>query len=105
MADYSELTYCKLVGLYSGIVADTVGFYGDAGQVPDLYQPWMDATITVHVGGSPDTVELRLIDADPPRTIMLLPIDARVESGIFRLPGQTETVNGVEIIAKSSTVL
>lgn len=102
MADYDQLTYCRLVGLYNGIVADTVGNFGDADARPDLYAPWMDATITVRVAGQAKTPELRLTDVTPPRTMLLIPITARVEGGIFRLPGQTEGVDGVDIIAKSA---
>lgn len=102
MADYDALTYCRLIGLYSGVVADTVGSFGDADTRPDLYAPWIDAEITVRVAGQSKTPELRLIEASPPRTVLLIPVAARVEAGVLRLPGQNTGDDGVGIIAKSS---
>ena len=105
MADLNALTYCRLVGLYSSIVADTVGPYGDDDTRPDNFKPYMDATITVFVAGHEGrTPELRLENASPPRTVLLTPIDCVVEAGIFRLKSQDSGVDGVDIIAKSAVM-
>ena len=44
--------------------------------------------------------ELRLTSATPPRTLLLIPIRANVESGVLRLPGAD--VDGVDLIATSA---
>lgn len=105
MADLNALTYCRLVGLYNSVVADTVGPYGDTDQRPDMFKPYMDATITVFVAGQENrTPELRLVDATPPRTVLLTPIDCVVEAGVFRLKSADTGVDGVDIIAKSAAL-
>lgn len=103
MADLNALTYCRLVGLYNSVVADTVGPYGDTDERPDMFKPYMDATITVFIAGQEGrTPELRLEDANPPRTVLLTPIDCVVEAGVFRLKSQNTGIDGVDIIAKSA---
>jgi hypothetical protein len=104
MADYAELTYAHVVGLFNTIIGDTTGQFGDPGTTPDIYNVNMPVTLKVWVAGtSTDEVpELRIVDADPPRTILLAPISARVESGVLRLPGADEDQNGVDIVAKSA---
>jgi hypothetical protein len=110
MADYDVLTYFHLTGTYDGIVGDTTGFFGDAGTNPDLYAVNMTATVALSltdpatgkpIAGAP---ELRLTTPTPPRTLLLLPIDASVQSGVFRLPGADRGVDGVDLIAKSSAL-
>lgn len=105
MADLNALTYCRLVGFYNSVVADTVGPYGDTDERPDMFKPYMDATITVFVAGQEGrTPELRLEDATPPRTVLLTPIDCVVEAGVFRLKSQNTGIDGVDIIAKSAVL-
>lgn len=104
MADFDALTYHRLIGRYNGIVADTTGPLGDAGTSPDLYAINARATITLGVARngklSTDTPELRLPNATPPRTLLLVPIRAQLESGILRLPGATDA-EGVDLVARS----
>lgn len=106
MADYDVLTYFHLVGTYDGIVGDTTGFFGDAGPAPDLYAVNMTAEVALRIAdpvtGKPGGVpELRLTTPNPPRTLLLLPIDAAVQSGVFRLPGADTGVDGVDLVADS----
>lgn len=110
MADYDVLTYFHLVGTYDGIVGDTTGFFGDAGTNPDLYAVNMSATVAMSFV-APDTgkplpgaPELRLTTPNPPRTLLLLPIDAAVQNGVFRLPGADTGVDGVDLVARSSAL-
>lgn len=109
MADFDALTSFHLVGRYNAIVGDTTGAFGDAGNIPDLYAVNMSATIEYlilgpdnkQVGGLP---ELRLTTAVPPRTLVLAPIVAGVESGVLRLPGADLWVDGVYLTAKSAAI-
>lgn len=106
MADYDALTYFRLVGLYNGITADTSGLFGDPGPEPDIYNINADVTLSltlVDAGGHPikGAPELRLTTATPPRTLLLLPMLAHIESGILRLPGSDTGVNGVDLVARS----
>ena len=104
MADYAELTYAHVVGLFNTIIGDTTGQFGDPGTTPDIYNVNMPVTLKVHVAGTnPDEVpELRIVDGNPPRTLLLAPVFARVESGVLRLPGADADQNGVDIVAKST---
>lgn len=103
MADYDALTYHRLVARYNGIVADTTGPQGDPGSTPDLYTVNMVATVAFSIARDGKLVtgppELRLTAATPPRTLLLIPIRANVESGVLRLPGAD--VDGVDLIANS----
>lgn len=105
MADYDALTYHRLIARYNGIIADTTGPTGDPGTTPDLYAVNMTATITLAVARDGKLVtgppELRLTSATPPRTLLLIPIRANVESGVLRLPGADTGVDGVDLVAKS----
>lgn len=108
MADYNDLTYFHLDGRYNGIVGDTGGAFGDAGPTPDLYNVNMDATIGLEIAatGPGGTVykrapELRLTTATPPRTLLLLPVKAQVESGVLRYPGAETGYDGVDLVAAS----
>lgn len=106
MADYDALTYFHLDALYNGITADTSGLFGDAGPEPDLYNVNADVTISLAVVDAngrpvPGAPELRLTTATPPRTLLLLPILAHLESGVLRLPGADTGYNGVELVARS----
>jgi hypothetical protein len=106
MADYDALTYFHLTGLYNGIVADSSGLFGDPGPQPDLYNVNMDVNIALSIAGAngrplPGAPELRLTTATPPRTLLLLPILAHIESGVLRLPGADTAANGVDLVARS----
>lgn len=107
MADYDELTYFHLQGLFNGIIGDTTGQQGDPGPEPDLYNVNMSAQIALAfadpvthkpVAGAP---VLRITDATPPRTLLLIPVTASVESGVLRMPGADTGIDGVDIVAKS----
>lgn len=106
MADYDELTYHRIIGRYNGIVADSTGPFGDPGTTPDLYTVNMAVSITLGIargGKIIDTPpELRLTGANPPRTLLLLPYRASVESGALRLPGAA--MDGVDVVAKSAVL-
>lgn len=106
MTDYDVLTYHRLVGRYNGIVADTTGVFGDPGNYPDLYTVNMSVAIRIDIARAGKLVsrppELRLTSAVPPRTLLLIPIKANVESGVLRLPGlESGQPDGVNVIAKS----
>ncbi|MCV7230650.1 hypothetical protein [Mycolicibacterium komossense] len=103
MADYDALTYCKLIGLFNGIVGDTTGLFGDDDTRPDLYNVNMQGVVGISIGKTVSP-QLRLPGVNPPRTILLAPTDVNVESGVLRLPGQVSSVDGVEVIAKSSVM-
>lgn len=106
MADYDELTYFHLQGLFNGITGDTTGIYGDAGYEPDLFAVNMTATIVYGQPGPDGQIvvappELRITGANPPRTLLLLPVAAQVTSGVLQLPGQDLGVYGVDLVAVS----
>lgn len=106
MTDFDALTYHRLIGRYNGIVADSTGPFGDPGNAPDLYTVNMSATIALAIARAGKIVsgppEFRLTAAVPPRTLLLVPIRAQVESGTLRLPGATSLVDGVDLVAKSA---
>lgn len=104
MADYDALTYWRLTGRYNGIVGDTTGTWGDADNRPDLFNAEIPVTLNLHVAGQRGVPELRLPGVTPPRTILLIPVDARIESGVLRLPGAPAGVDGVELVAKSTAM-
>lgn len=106
MADYDQLTYFHLQGLYDGITGDTTGVYGDAGYEPDMFAVNMSATIIYGVPGPEGQMvtappELRIAAANPPRTLLLVPVAAQVLSGVLQLPGQDTGVAGVDLVAMS----
>jgi hypothetical protein len=105
MADFDELTYFHLIGRYNGIVGDTAGTFGDPGPEPDLYAVNMTATIKLLLadatGKELGPPELRLTTADPPRTLLLIPITATVASGVLRLPGADTGIDGIDLVANS----
>lgn len=107
MADFDALTYHRLTGLYNGIVADTTGFFGDPGTSPDLYTVNMATTIAYAIARAGKIVagaapEFPLTTATPPRTLLLAPIKAAVESGVLRLPGAGSLTVGVDLVARSA---
>jgi hypothetical protein len=106
VADFNDLTYFHLIGRYNGIVGDTTGTFGDPGTNPDLYNVNMSAVVALVLAGAdgkpvPGPPELRLTTATPPRTLLLLPINASVESGVLRLPGSDTGIDGIDLVAKS----
>lgn len=103
MADYDQLTNFRIVGLYNTIIGDTTGQLGDPDTRPDMFNVNMSATIREFVLDDPSNdVHIRMVTAVPPRTLILAPIEARVESGVLRLPGADAGIDGVELTAKSS---
>ena len=84
MADLAELSYFQLDGNYNGIIPDTF----DPGLDPDFFNVWCDVTLGLRVEGGPKNgaLELRLTSLTPPRTVLLVPIPARIETGVLRLP-------------------
>lgn len=105
VADFDALTYHHVIGRYNGIVADATGPFGDPGATPDIYTVNMAATFDLAVARAGKLVkgppELRLTTATPPRTLLLIPIKAQVESGVLRLPGAGSAVDGIDLVAKS----
>lgn len=108
MPDYDALSFHRVVARYNGIVADTTGPLGDPGTAPDLYTPNCTATMTLGLARNGKRVrltpELRLTGATPPRTLLLLPVRANIESGVLRLPGADPGVDGVDVVAKSDVL-
>lgn len=85
MVDLAPLPYFTATGNYRGIVPDTL----DVGYRPDEFRPWGDVTLTPRLadaGGRlvPATPELRLTALAPPVTVLLLPVKARIETGVLR---------------------
>lgn len=87
MADLAGLPWFHLEGNYRGVVPDTLDKY----QLPDVFRPWAEVTITPAIA-RPDnkvdvsTPELRLTEFAPPLTVVLTPTIARIETGVLRLP-------------------
>jgi hypothetical protein len=119
LADIAELPWFLCKGNYRGIVPDTL----DVGIRPDQYRPWAEVTLTPHLLGTDNRivtgeVELKLVELDPPATVLLLPTTARIETGTLRLPrhnapaGETvpsqgeideqQTAEGVPLLANDS---
>ncbi|MBU8831491.1 hypothetical protein [Mycolicibacterium goodii] len=116
MADL-PLSYFQLDGTYRGIVPDTF----DPGLGPDYYNVWCDVTLTLRVEGGPKdrALELRLTGLTPPQTVLFVPVNARIETGVLRIPrqpappGETptagqyaeqEAATGVRMLAKSTAL-
>lgn len=116
MADLA-LSYFQVDGTYRGIIPDTF----DPGLGPDYFNVWCDVTLTIRVEGGPrdSALELRLTGSTPPQTVLLVPVAARIETGILRLPRAeapaTETptaeqraeqvaATGVRLLAKSAAL-
>lgn len=117
MADLPGLSYFQLDGTYNGIVPDTF----DPGLNPDFFNVWCDVTLTLRVEGGPKNgaLELRLVSMTPPRTVLLVPIKARIETGVLRLPRANAPIletptepeydeqvaaTGVRLLAKSAVL-
>lgn len=85
MADLAALPYFTARGNWRGIVPDTL----DVGYRPDEFRPWGAVTLTALIASSgnilePDTPEIRLTAQTPPVTVLLVPIAARIETGVLR---------------------
>ena len=117
MADLTALSFFQLDGTYRGIIPDTF----DPGLGQDYFNVWCDVTLSLRVEGGPkDTaLELRLTTATPPQTVLLVPIKARIETGILRLSraaapatetpteaerAEQEAATGVRVLAKSAVL-
>lgn len=117
MADLVALSYFQLDGNFNGIIPDTF----DPGLDPDYFNVWCDVTLSLRVaGGKQDgALELRLTSLTPPRTVLLVPIPARIETGVLRLPraeapasetptgpqrAEQEAATGVRLLAMSNTL-
>ena len=87
-AGSANLPWFIVTGNYRGVVPDTL----DVGLAPDEYLPWGEVTLTPHVfTTATNTVErasteLRLTELEPPVTVIVTPIRARIETGVLRLP-------------------
>lgn len=106
MADISTLPYFTAVGNWRGIVPDTL----DVGYRPDQFRPWGTVELTPLVADADNkldrirpTPELRLIGQVPPVTVLLVPTEARIETGVLRFgrhnypAGETELPSLQEI--------
>jgi hypothetical protein len=87
MTDLAELPWFLVKGNYRGIVPDTL----DVGTHPDQFRPWGEVTLTPWQVGPDNRLiaaepELRLTEAAPPLTVLMLPTTARIETGALRLP-------------------
>lgn len=106
MADFNNLTYFHLQGLYNAIIGDTAGSFGDPGSEPDIFNVNMAATITYYLVGSDNRLinpppQLLLTAATPPRTLLLVPVKVEVTSGVLVVPGAQNGVTGVDLVARS----
>lgn len=85
MVDIAALPYFTAKGNYRGIVPDTL----DTGYKPDEYRPWGKVTLTPFEASAANvlqtgTPELRLTALVPPVTVLLVPTEARIETGVLR---------------------
>lgn len=83
MADLNFLTYATVEQSVKDIIGDTY----DPGVDPDYFNPWIPVTLTPRLVGMPrgwPAAELRLTQQDPPMTILLAPIPARIETGVLK---------------------
>lgn len=116
MADLA-LSYFQLDGTYRGVIPDTF----DPGLGPDFFNVWCDVTLSIRVEGTAkdNALELRLTGAAPPQTVLLVPVLARIETGILRLSrapapasetptpterAEQEAATGVRLLAKSAAL-
>lgn len=117
MADIVGLSYFQVDGTYRGIIPDTF----DPGVEPDYFNVWCDVTLGLRVEGGPrdSALELRLTSLSPPQTVLLVPVRARIETGVLRLPRAAAPANdtptseeyneqvattGVRMLAKSDVL-
>lgn len=115
MADIAGLNFFQLDAIYRGLIPDTF----DPGFDPDFFNVWCEAIIRARIVGGPKNgkTELRLETLTPPQTVFLVPVRARIETGVLRLPraaapaGETPTApeqaeqedaTGVRLLAKST---
>lgn len=84
MADLAELPFFTATGNYRGVVPDTL----DIGYRPDEFRPWAAITLTPKIADAGDRLldllELRLVALVPPVTVMLVPTEGRIETGVVR---------------------
>ncbi|OCB59681.1 hypothetical protein A5722_04715 [Mycobacterium vulneris] len=116
MADLA-LSYFQLDGTYRGIIPDTF----DPGLGPDFFNVWCELTLSLRVEGDPkdNALELRLLTLTPPQTVLLVPVPARIETGVLRLSraeapatetptptqrAEQEAATGVRMLAKSAAL-
>ena len=103
MADLPFLTTCYLDGQLRAMIGDTY----DPGFGPDAFKPWVDVTITPTLVGA-DSLEVRIVDQDPDLTVLLLPIAARIETGVLRIvrgpAPASETPSAAEYAAQQDAV-
>lgn len=107
MADFNDLTYFHLQGLFNAITIDSTGTFGDAGPEPDLFNVNMTATITYYLVNSRNELIdlpplLPLPTATPPRTLLIVPMAVEVTSGVLVVPGAGPGVQGVDMVARSA---
>lgn len=102
MADLDFTTNFTLTSRMALVVGDTY----DPGFKPDQFRPWCDVTIEPYLIGSAST-EIRITGQTPKITILLIPIPARIETGVLRLVRQpapaTETPTAEEREAQDDT--
>jgi hypothetical protein len=111
MADFNDLTYFHLQGLFNAITIDSTGNFGDAGPEPDLFNVNMTATISYYLVNMANELIappplLPLPTATPPRTLMIVPMAVEVTSGVLVVPGaidvQGSAIQGVDMVARSA---
>ncbi|GAS94448.1 uncharacterized protein RMCC_1414 [Mycolicibacterium canariasense] len=79
MADLSYLTTFFVDWQARGIIGDTF----DPGFNPDAFKPWCDILFTPKLIGQ-DSQEIAILNQDPMMSLLLLPIAARLESGVLK---------------------
>lgn len=111
MADFNDLTYFHLQGLFNAITIDSTGTFGDAGPEPDIFNVNMAATITYYLVNTANEFIvppplLPLPTATPPRMLMIVPMKVEVTSGVLVVPGAIDTqgnaIQGVDMVARST---
>ena len=80
MADLSYLTTFFLDGDARTMIGDTY----DPGFNPDAFKPWCDVLITPKLLGTDDQ-EIRLVEQTTQLVMLLIPIRARLETGVLKL--------------------
>ncbi|MCV7255707.1 hypothetical protein H7J86_26430 [Mycobacterium hackensackense] len=79
MADLAFLTTFFVDWQARGIIGDTY----DPGFNPDAFKPWCDVQFTPKLIGQ-DSQEIPIIEQNPKLTLLLLPVPARLESGVLK---------------------
>lgn len=79
MADLTFLTTFHADWNAVGITGDT----WDPGFNPDAFRPWCDVLITPRLIGQ-DSEEIRITEQTPKLSLLLLPVPARLESGVLK---------------------